>query len=211
MNSVNFLNVEYIFEWIYNSAKSFNPAAVINWLVQYIITPILPVAFVFSLLLIILIIYCIVKLMEVAKIEKEQFGVPKEDVPVLEQHNELNQKWIEVQSHLNSTNPSDWRLAIIEADIMLGDVLDAMGYHGDSIGDQLKSVIRRICSLFKRVESSHSPKQYRSRRYEFSTKRSRGQSHGQSLQESFRRIFLYLIRFKAAHAKRAPPFLFQIF
>lgn len=51
-----------------------------------------------------------------------------------------NEKWTTVLEHLNSNNPSDWRLAIIEADIMLDELLKIQGYHGDSIGDKLKSV-----------------------------------------------------------------------
>ncbi len=50
-----------------------------------------------------------------------------------------NARWMEVLAHVDSTNPNDWKLAIIEADIMLGQVLDDKGYAGNSIGDQLKS------------------------------------------------------------------------
>ncbi len=52
----------------------------------------------------------------------------------------VNDKWTKVIEHLNSNNPSDWRLAIIEADIMLDELLTTLGYHGQSIGDKLKAV-----------------------------------------------------------------------
>ena len=48
-------------------------------------------------------------------------------------------RWQAVLTHTNSAQPNDWKLAIIEADIMLADALDAAGYHGASIGEQLKS------------------------------------------------------------------------
>lgn len=51
-----------------------------------------------------------------------------------------NNRWDDVQRHVNSGQPNDWRLAIIEADIMLGDALVKQGYAGNSIGEQLKSV-----------------------------------------------------------------------
>lgn len=54
--------------------------------------------------------------------------------------NNKNEKWERVLEHANSTNPSDWRLAIIEADVMLEEVLRNAGFPGDSIGDMLKSV-----------------------------------------------------------------------
>ncbi len=51
-----------------------------------------------------------------------------------------NEKWQKVILHINSENPSDWKLAILECDIMLGEILEKMGYHQDSIGEKLKSV-----------------------------------------------------------------------
>jgi hypothetical protein len=51
-----------------------------------------------------------------------------------------NSKWERIIELINSANPSDWRLAIIEADIMLDELLRSMSYHGDSVGDMLKSV-----------------------------------------------------------------------
>jgi hypothetical protein len=52
----------------------------------------------------------------------------------------LEMKWKQVLGLINSNNPTDWRLAILEADIVLGEVLEKMGFQGDSIGDKLKSV-----------------------------------------------------------------------
>ena len=51
-----------------------------------------------------------------------------------------NPKWITVQNHINSVNPNDWRLAIIEADIMLEEMLEKMGYKGEGVGEMLKTV-----------------------------------------------------------------------
>ncbi len=53
-----------------------------------------------------------------------------------------NKKWKKVLEHVSSANPSDWRLAILEADILLGDLLTKLNYKGESIGEQLKSVDR---------------------------------------------------------------------
>lgn len=53
-----------------------------------------------------------------------------------------NRKWKKVIEHVQSPNPSDWRLAILEADILLGELLTKMGYKGEGIGEQLKSVER---------------------------------------------------------------------
>lgn len=53
-----------------------------------------------------------------------------------------NSKWDEVLAHANSDNPNDWRLAIIEADIMLESILDEKGYPGKTIGEKLKGANR---------------------------------------------------------------------
>ncbi len=45
----------------------------------------------------------------------------------------------DIEQHIASDRPNDWKLAIIEADIILGQILDKAGYAGASIGEQLKS------------------------------------------------------------------------
>lgn len=75
------------------------------------------------------------KLREPLKAPKEiKYGVEAPAVPY------SNPRWAKVLEHVNSNNSSDWRLAILEADIMLADVLDKMGYHGVTIGDKLKGI-----------------------------------------------------------------------
>lgn len=45
-----------------------------------------------------------------------------------------------VMQHASSDNPNDWKLAIIEADIVLDDILKRRGYAGASLGERLKSI-----------------------------------------------------------------------
>lgn len=51
-----------------------------------------------------------------------------------------DKRWLSIQSRLSSGNDSDWRLAIIESDIILDEMLGRMGYVGDNIADKLKMV-----------------------------------------------------------------------
>jgi len=53
---------------------------------------------------------------------------------------EKNKKWERVLNLLDSSSESDWKLAIIEADTILGDLLTQLGYIGETIGEQLKGV-----------------------------------------------------------------------
>jgi len=51
-----------------------------------------------------------------------------------------NERWEKIVEKANSNAPADWRLAILDADIMLDELLRSKGYVGDSVGDMLKSV-----------------------------------------------------------------------
>ncbi|MEY2664870.1 MAG: hypothetical protein RIT04_678 [Candidatus Parcubacteria bacterium] len=51
---------------------------------------------------------------------------------------DLSARWQRVLELVESTNDSDWRQAIIEADIMLEDLLVRLGYQGAGVGERLK-------------------------------------------------------------------------
>ncbi|MEI6864140.1 MAG: hypothetical protein WCK46_02105 [Candidatus Adlerbacteria bacterium] len=53
-------------------------------------------------------------------------------------HEAKNPRWEAVSMLAASTNESDWRRAIMEADIMLSVLLNEKGYSGATLGDQLK-------------------------------------------------------------------------
>ena len=46
----------------------------------------------------------------------------------------------DMKDHINSENPNDWKLAIIEADIILDEALKRQGYAGTSLGERLRSI-----------------------------------------------------------------------
>jgi hypothetical protein len=117
--------------------------AILRWFMQYIY----PVLVVLSALISIGAIYGIFKnynaLVRLNKAEKELYGakVPLESIDG-KKTEAKNERWEQVVKHINSTNQGDWRLAIIEADLILEEMLRAQGYHGDSIGEMLKGVER---------------------------------------------------------------------
>jgi hypothetical protein len=49
-------------------------------------------------------------------------------------------RFADMKEHINSENPNDWKLAIIEADIMLDEALKRQGYAGTSLGERLRSI-----------------------------------------------------------------------
>lgn len=66
-----------------------------------------------------------------------------------------NEKWLDVESKINSANPSDWRLAILEADILLDDMLVQMGLPGDSLGERLKSAHHSFFATLDEAWTAH--------------------------------------------------------
>lgn len=66
-----------------------------------------------------------------------------------------NQRWTSVEEHLVSSNPNDWKLAIIEADIMLDEALDKAGYDGGSVGERLKGTSRHSFRTLDEAWSAH--------------------------------------------------------
>ncbi|MCC2630576.1 MAG: protein of unknown function with transrane region [Candidatus Paceibacter sp.] len=89
-----------------------------------------------SMLFIMGIIYTLVRLHTLEKLWKEKIGpaavFDAEEKP-------KNERWERVVAHISSDNASDWRLAILESDIILDELLDNLGYVGGTIGDKLKN------------------------------------------------------------------------
>jgi len=51
-----------------------------------------------------------------------------------------NNRVEDMLNHIASDSPSDWKLAIIEADIILDEILKEAGYAGASLGERLRSI-----------------------------------------------------------------------
>jgi hypothetical protein len=136
-----FVNVEYFFFLVYKAVGGF-------FIYLFSIEFLADLKILLTILLILLItaiIYFLVRLYEITADEKKkpapalrgtEAGVPV--VPVT--HEKRSEIWEAVRAKLLSDSPSDWRLAIIEADIYLDRALDAKGFHGETLSDKLKQV-----------------------------------------------------------------------
>lgn len=72
-------------------------------------------------------------------------------------YEDLSEKrWERVLSHLNSERESDWRLAVLEADVLLDEMVSGMGYHGDSLGERLKSVEKSDFTTLDKAWEAHA-------------------------------------------------------
>ncbi len=64
-------------------------------------------------------------------------------------------KWKQIVEHAESDIPSNWRLAIIEADIMLDDLLFQLHLPGDTMGEKLKAVEKSDFNTIENAWEAH--------------------------------------------------------
>ena len=103
----------------------------------------------FFVVLVGLIVYLAIRAMNLHMDEQREYyqagATASKPESVLRKHSGT---WQEVVEHLKSENENDWKIAILEADSILGELLQDLGYSGDNIGERLKSVPRgEILSL----------------------------------------------------------------
>jgi len=70
------------------------------------------------------------KLVRVVKAENELYHKGETDLPLAENFEEKNERWEKVKELMKSDSPSGWRQAILDADIMLDELLRKEVYHG---------------------------------------------------------------------------------
>jgi hypothetical protein len=101
---------------------------------------IVAISFPVALFFLIGIIYCVEQIKTIRK--KEEILYDTKTVPAYVEEAQGNpamaHAWENVMRHIESPNQNDWKQAIMEADIMLDDILTSMGYQGESIGEKLK-------------------------------------------------------------------------
>lgn len=122
-----------------------------------------------------------VRLAESRKVKGPLYPERGEPVPT-----ETNKKWARVTEHIHSENPSDWRLAILEADLILEEMLDRMGYAGETIGDRLKRVER---SDFTTIDSAWEAHKVRNEIVHRGTDFSLNDREARRVVDLYRRVF----------------------
>ncbi len=94
------------------------------------------IAFIVSFIALTLLIYFTIRTNQIRAREANKL---RAQIPE-QVHAMRNKRWDTIVTHVSSENPNDWRLAIIEADVILDEIVTRMGYRGASLGDKLKQV-----------------------------------------------------------------------
>ncbi len=132
-----YLNMEYVFAKI---------LAVIKPIIEFIFNPhtwtvIGFISSFFTLFFITIIIFCLVRMREIQLHEKEELDheIHQALARDKEANRNENPRWHYILTLIESSNESDWRVAIIEADSMLEEILRDKGMDGDSVSELLES------------------------------------------------------------------------
>ena len=155
MQSGNQANVEYFFrllyEWIFGPHAVFNFAG-LQAFIAHIWLWIIVIGYALSVVALFIIVYCIVRLFELRKREELFYSTP---ITPQEAAGGVNPRWEHIESLAGGASASEWREAIIEADIMLDDILERNGYVGDGVGEKLKAVESESLSTLNDAWEAH--------------------------------------------------------
>ncbi len=66
-----------------------------------------------------------------------------------------NSRMDDIVAHIASENPNDWKLAIIEADVILDNLMKERGYAGASLGERLRSISTEQLSTLNDAWEAH--------------------------------------------------------
>ena len=133
----SYLSLEYIFGKILDYIQPtlniiLNPH---TWSVIGIVSSL------FSLIFIIIIIFCLVRMFEIQAYDKMEIKHEIHEALLRdkEKARNENQRWNYIITLVESPNESDWRMAILEADSFLEEVLREKEMTGDTVAELLES------------------------------------------------------------------------
>lgn len=131
-----YLNIEYVFSKI---VEIIGPVFKFltdgqTWSVIGVISMLL------SIVCIALIIFSLVRLVEIQLYDKEEIKHEIHTALLKEKEKErnANPRWHYILTLIESPNDSDWRVAIIEADSMLEEILKEKGLSGETVSELLE-------------------------------------------------------------------------
>ena len=97
------------------------------------------IALIFALIFFLAFVYAKIKYGELCDVEQEQLRAAERMwAERFGGVTESKGRWQQIQQHIHDDNPSSWKIAIIEADIFLEEILNENGYVGVTIGEKLK-------------------------------------------------------------------------
>lgn len=141
-------NFDFLLGFLQNAPSvPFSIDAVVLWWdnIWHIVSSL---SFLITLMSLAILLYSTMRLRQIRHEEHHMYSTIEEEK--LEQQVD-HARFAHVMSLIESAHESDWRQAIIEADIMLDDLLKQLKIEGETLGDRLKNANR---SRFKTLDNA---------------------------------------------------------
>lgn len=106
-----------------------------------------------SLLFLTGVVYSLWRTTQIRKDEAKIFTAPPEGA--FETGGPKNNRWQDIVTLVSSDNPNDWRAAILEADVMLDDLVTTMGYPGDGLGEKMQAIEQSDFTTLDKAWEAH--------------------------------------------------------
>ncbi len=95
------------------------------------------VSTIICMIALVIIVYAFIRISEISKEETEKLGLA---LTWNSERTQKNVRWEKVEQYMTSLNPSDWKIAILEADNILDEIVERMGYKGQNLGERMKQI-----------------------------------------------------------------------
>ena len=132
----NYLNVEYVFNKIVEYA-----GPVYRFITDgHTWSVIGTISMLLSIACIAIIIFSLVRLIEIQVYDRDEINheIHQAVLRKKEREKESNPRWHYILTLIESPNDSDWRVAVIEADSMMEEILKDRGFSGTSLSELLE-------------------------------------------------------------------------
>ncbi len=131
-----YLNLEYWFNRFFEFLASLPEKllAFLDWLARFHLKT---VSIVVSIVLAFAIIFVVCKIIRLRKKKIVSYldFFTEEELPETRL-----KRWNEIKRHLDGDNPIEWKMAIIEADSLIDDIMKRIGYKGETLAERLKTI-----------------------------------------------------------------------
>lgn len=157
MQEISFLSLEYIFAAFYRAIYGAVPQNIPETVAS--LTELIEKGGVIAaLVFLVALIYAHIRIEQIHHAAHERRHHAVEEA--LGHHSAIggkgtNARWEHALSLMTSASPSDWRQAILEADIILGELLDHFSIPGETIGEKLKVVDRSTFTTLDLAWEAH--------------------------------------------------------
>lgn len=152
----NQANVEFFFRLLYDCLHGTCTAhpnlAWVAALLAKIWLWIVYLGYAVSVVAIFLIIYITMRLFELRKREEEYYGTV---ILAPDALSGGHPRWEHIQKLAEGDTPSEWKDAILEADILLDETLANAGYGGETVSDRLKGADRLVFTTLQDAWDAH--------------------------------------------------------